>query len=146
MIQGFATEEGTTRFKEKHRESIAQDHFRSVNGLNLTSVGMGTYLGEPDNTTDQMVTDAVKLSIQTGAINVIDTAINYRSQKAERSIGKALKELIESGEFKRDEIFISTKNGYITNDADVTMEFWAYIQNTLIKTGIIGKLQKIIEK
>ncbi|NMJ87074.1 MAG: aldo/keto reductase [Thaumarchaeota archaeon] len=138
MIQGFATEEGTARFKEKHRESIAQGHFRSVNGLNLTSVGMGTYLGEPDNTTDQMVTDAVKLSIQTGAINVIDTAINYRSQKSERSVGKALKELIESEEFKRDEIFISTKNGYITNDADVTMEFWAYIQNTLIKTGIIN--------
>ena len=137
MIRGFATEEGTARFKERHERTAAEGHFRSVNDLYLTSVGMGTYLGEPNDTTDQMVRDATKLSIQSGAINVIDTAINYRSQKAERSVGKALKELIESGEVKRDEIFISTKNGYITNDADVPTEFWTYIQNTLIKTGII---------
>ena len=137
MIEGFATKEGTTRFKERNEESVAQGHFRSINDLYLTSVGMGTYLGEPDATTDQMVTNAVKLSVQSGAINVIDTAINYRSQKSERSIGKALKELIESGETKRDEVFVSTKNGYVTNDADVPIEFWAYIQNTLIKTGVI---------
>ncbi|MFQ5940879.1 MAG: aldo/keto reductase [Nitrososphaerales archaeon] len=137
MIHGFASEEGTARFKEKYEKSVAEGHFRSVNGLNLTSVGMGTYLGEADDTTDQMVTDAVKLSIQSGAINVIDTAINYRSQKSERCIGKALDEVLELGEIRRDEIFVSTKNGYITNDADVPMEFWTYIQNMLIKTGII---------
>lgn len=137
MIQGFATEGGTARFKKKHESSVAEGHFRSVNGLTLSSIGMGTYLGEPDNTTDQMVTDAVKLSIQAGAINVIDTAINYRSQKSERAIGKALKELVEKGEIQRDEVFISSKNGYITNDADVPMEFWTYIQNTLIKNGVI---------
>jgi aryl-alcohol dehydrogenase-like predicted oxidoreductase len=136
MIQGFATEEGTARFMKRHEKSVAQGHFRSVNGLNLTSVGIGTYLGEPDDTTDQMVTDAIKLSIQTGAVNVIDTAINYRLQKSERSIGRALKEL-EAGGVERDEIFVSTKNGYMTNDADVPMEFWAYIQNKLIKTGVI---------
>ena len=78
MIEGFATKEGTTRFKERNEESVAQGHFRSINDLYLTSVGMGTYLGEPDATTDQMVTNAVKLSVQSGAINVIDTAINYR--------------------------------------------------------------------
>jgi aryl-alcohol dehydrogenase-like predicted oxidoreductase len=137
MIEGFATEEGTARFKERHAKNVAEGHFRSVNGYNLTSVGMGTYLGEPDADTDQMVTDAVKLSIQSGAMNVIDTAINYRLQKSERSIGKALKELVEAGNVNRDEIFISTKNGYVTNDADVPMEFWTYIQNTLIKSGII---------
>ena len=139
MIEGFATKDGTSRFKEKHEgKSVAQGHFRSVNELYLTSLGMGTYLGEPDSTTDQLVTDALKLSIQSGAINVIDTAINYRSQKSERSIGKALKELIQEGAIKRDEVFVSTKNGYITNDGDVNMEFWTYIHNTLVKTGVIN--------
>lgn len=137
MIQGFATREGTTRFRERYGKKVAEGHFRLLNDLYLTSVGMGTYLGEPDAQTDQMVTDAVKISIQTGVMNVIDTAINYRAQKAERSVGKALKELIETGKINRDEVFVSTKNGYITNDADVPMEFWAYIQNTLIKNGII---------
>ena len=137
MIPGFATEEGTARFKEKNVKSGAEGHFRSIKNLYLTSVGMGTYLGESDATTDRMVKDAVKLSIQSGAINVVDTAVNYRAQKSERAIGKALNELIGSEEIKRDEIFISTKNGYITNDADMPMEFWTYIQNTLIKTGVI---------
>jgi aryl-alcohol dehydrogenase-like predicted oxidoreductase len=137
MIQGFATEEGTARFRSKHEKSVVLEHFRNVDGLNLTSIGMGTYLGEPDQATDQMIIDALKMSIQTGAINVIDTAINYRAQKSERAIGKALKELVYSGEIERDEVFIGTKNGYITNDADVPTEFWAYIHNTLVKTGVI---------
>jgi len=137
MIPGFATEEGTARFKEKNAKSVVEGHFRSIKDLYLTSVGMGTYLGESDAITDLMVKDAVKLSIQSGAINVIDTAVNYRAQKSERAIGKALNELLGSEEINRDEIFISTKNGYITNDADMPMDFWTYIQNTLIKTGVI---------
>ena len=138
MIQGFATKDGTLRFRERHEDkTVAKGHFRYVNDLYLTSLGMGTYLGEPDSTTDQMVTDAVKLSAQSGAINVIDTAINYRSQKSERAIGKALKELNEEKAVGRDEIFVSTKNGYVTDDGDIRMEFWTYIHNTLIKNGVI---------
>ena len=138
MIQGSATTDGTSRLREKHEgKSVANGHFRSVNDLSLTSLGMGTYLGEPDSATDQMVTDAVKLSIQSGAINVIDTAVNYRSQKSERAIGKALKELIDQGAISRDQVFVCTKNGYVTDDGDIRMEFWTYIHNTLIKNGVI---------
>ncbi len=138
MIQGFATADGTSRFREKHEgKSVANGHFRSVNDLSLTSLGMGTYLGEPDSATDQMVTDAVKLSLQSGAINVIDTAVNYRSQKSERAIGRALKELTDQGAINRDQVFVCTKNGYVTDDGDIRMEFWTYIHNTLIKNGVI---------
>ncbi|MDE1819013.1 MAG: aldo/keto reductase, partial [Thaumarchaeota archaeon] len=70
-------------------------------------------------------------------INVIDTAINYRAQKAERSVGKAIAELVQSGEAKREEIFISTKNGYVTNDGDINEDFWVNIQNVLVKPGVI---------
>ncbi|WP_255496402.1 aldo/keto reductase, partial [Candidatus Nitrosotalea sp. FS] len=63
--------------------------------------------------------------------------INYRAQKAERSVGKAIAEMVESGDAKRDEIFVSTKNGYVTNDGDVNEEFWINIQNTLVKPGVI---------
>lgn len=138
MIEGSATVEGTSRFREKHEgKTVAAGHFRSVDGLYLTSLGMGTYLGEADDATDQLVKEAVKASIKSGAINVIDTAINYRSQKSERSIGRALNELIEEGTAKRDEVFVSTKNGYITDDGDAKTEFWTYVHNTLVKTGVI---------
>ncbi len=138
MIDGFATTEGTADFREKHEEkSVAGGHFRSADGLWLTSLGMGTYLGEPDDKSDQMIIDAIKLSTLSGAINVIDTAINYRSQKSERAIGRALKEMINEGSLSRDQTFVCTKNGYITDDGDLKMEIWNYLQTRLIKPGII---------
>jgi aryl-alcohol dehydrogenase-like predicted oxidoreductase len=98
---------------------------------------MGTYLGNPDAQTDLLVIDAVKKSVTSG-INVIDTAINYRAQKAERSVGKAVGELVLEGKIERDQVFISTKNGYVTNDADIKEEFWSYVQREYAKPGIVG--------
>ncbi len=135
MITGHATPEGTSNFVKKS-QTAAKNHFKQFAGLSLSSIGIGTYLGNVDDSTDVLVKEAVKKSILS-AINVIDTAINYRSQKAERSVGKAILELVEGGSVKRDELFISTKNGYVTNDGDVKEEFWEYIQNTLVKPGII---------
>ena len=135
MISGYATSDGTLNYSKIH-STVAKNYFKSFAGLSLSSVGIGTYLGNPDNATDKLVVESIKASVKSG-INVIDTAINYRAQKAERSVGKAVSELIEANDVKRDEIFISSKNGYVTNDGDVNEEFWINIQNTLVKTGVI---------
>ena len=134
MISGFATSEGTKRFLENSK--ITQLNFKQIHNLTLSNVGIGTYLGEPNEKTDELVKNAIKTSILSG-INVIDTAINYRAQKAERSVGKAISELIHEGKITRDQIFISTKNGYITNDADVKQEFWEYIKNEYTQKGVL---------
>jgi len=135
MIDGFATSEGTANFAIN---SVADPkNFRQFNGLTLSNVGVGTYLGEPNSETDTLVKSAVKQSILAG-INVIDTAINYRAQKAERSIGAALDELINDGKFHRNEIFVSTKNGYVTNDADIKEDFWQYVNREYVKSGVIS--------
>ena len=135
MIDGFATAEGTANFAIN---SVADPkNFRRFNGLTLSNVGVGTYLGEPNSETDTLVKSAVKQSILAG-INVIDTAINYRAQKAERSVGAALAELINDGKFHRNEIFVSTKNGYVTNDADIKEDFWQYVNREYVKSGIIS--------
>jgi aryl-alcohol dehydrogenase-like predicted oxidoreductase len=135
MISGFATYDGTTGFA-KRQSKVSNNHFKQFGGLTLSSVGIGTYLGNPDDPTDNLVSEAIKTSVKSG-INVIDTAINYRAQKAERSVGKAITELVQSGDAKREEIFISTKNGYVTNDGDINEDFWVNIQNTLVKPGVI---------
>lgn len=44
-----------------------------------------------------------------GGVNVIDTASNYRMQRAERSVGRALSSLFEEGVVAREELFVSTK-------------------------------------
>lgn len=135
MIEGCATPQGTMRFA-KRQTRVNLDNFRQFQELYLSNVGMGTYLGQPDEQTDLLVGDAVKKSIL-GGINVIDSAINYRSQKAERSVGRALSDLIKNSQISRDEIFISTKNGYVTNDADVNEDFWEYVKKEYVKNKII---------
>ena len=134
MISGFATSEGTQTFSQK--SSVNPLNFNSFENLTLSNVGIGTYLGDPDEKTDKLVKNAVKQSLLSG-VNVVDTAINYRSQKAERAIGKAISELIEEGKISRDQIFVSSKNGYVTNDADVKLGFWEYVKEEYSQKGII---------
>ena len=135
MISGFATPEGTKNFTAKH-DSIPEKNFNIFQDLNLSNVGIGTYLGNPDSDTDNIVKNAVKKSVLAG-MNVIDTAINYRAQKAERSVGQAISELVNEDKISRDEIFISTKNGYVTNDGDIQEDLMQYIIRELGKPGIV---------
>lgn len=93
--------------------------------LDLSTVGLGTYVGKPDDADDFDCYIAAKYLIRSGAVNFVDTAINYRCQKAERTIGAVLNTLL-SGDFRtfdghkieRDEIFVASKSGYIPDDAD----------------------------
>ncbi len=136
MISGYATTEGTDKFVKN--SGVNPDNFKIFENLYLSNVGIGTYLGDPDARTDELVINAVKQSIQSG-INVIDTAINYRSQKAERSVGKAVSELVQEGKITRDQLFISSKNGYVTNDADVQLGFWEYVKEEYSQKGVINE-------
>jgi aryl-alcohol dehydrogenase-like predicted oxidoreductase len=134
MISGHATSEGTKSFKQN--SSINPLNFNIFENLHLSNVGIGTYLGDPDSKTDELVKNAVKQSVLSG-VNVIDTAINYRAQKAERSVGKAISELVETENVSRDQIFVSSKNGYVTNDADIQEDFMEYVRRELGKPGIV---------
>ncbi|MCV0366909.1 MAG: aldo/keto reductase [Nitrosopumilus sp.] len=134
MISGFATSDGTKKFAQS--SGTNQDNFKNFANLTLSNVGIGTYLGDPDSRTDELVKNAVKQSILSG-INVVDTAINYRAQKAERSVGKAVSELIDEEKISRDQLFLSTKNGYVTNDADVKLGFWEYVKEEYSQKGVI---------
>ena len=134
MISGHATSEGTQKFAAN--SGVKEANFKKFENLLLSNVGIGTYLGDADAKTDELVTNAVKQSVLSG-INVIDTAINYRSQKAERSVGKAISELIDDGKITRDQVFISSKNGYLTNDADVQLGFWEYVKDEYSQKGVI---------
>jgi aryl-alcohol dehydrogenase-like predicted oxidoreductase len=117
-IPGFATSEGTEKYTYRS-EKVLDSHFRLTYATRLTisSLGIGTYIGAPDEETDKLVERAIIDAVETGAVNVIDTAINYRYQKAERSVGRAVREIIERG-LAREELVICSKIGYIPEDAD----------------------------
>jgi aryl-alcohol dehydrogenase-like predicted oxidoreductase len=138
-LEGFASIEGTKRFRENSlKKGIAENHFKKFDDLYLSSIGMGTYLGDLSAHEDKEIEDALYESVKAGAINVIDTAINYRAMKSEKSIGRALQRLVKDGIVTRDEIFISTKNGYITNDGDFPqIDVLQYMQKMYIDPGVI---------
>lgn len=109
-IAGYATAEGTQRYWTRMTR-IAPGHGREALGLALSSIGIGTYLGGADAGTDAAVAQAVERAVLSG-INVIDSAINYRYQRAERSIAVALRNLVDRG-LGRDEVLVCSKAGFL---------------------------------
>ena len=134
-LSGSATLEGTTRYRERSKNNAAEKHFRDAQGLVFSSLGIGTYLGNPDEDTDARYCNAVIKSVQLGA-NVIDTAANYRFQRSERAIGDALKSLTENAGYARDEIVICTKGGYLPFDGAPPRDVRGYVEETFVKPGI----------
>ncbi len=109
MNKGHATKEGTDNFFDLH--PVHEEKKRSFHDLSLSAIGLGTYLGEPDERSDEMYKESIITSVSQG-MNFIDTAINYRSQRSEKMISEALEELAQMG-ISREMIAISTKGGYI---------------------------------
>lgn len=98
----YATAEGTARYAGRFPEFAEAGFYRTVFDLNVSSLGIGTYLHSS--------VEAVRQAVETG-INFLDTAINYRNQQSERDIGTALKTL------QRDEVVVCTKAGFLTPGA-----------------------------
>ena len=135
----FATPEGTARYRDRFPRLREAGHFRQGPGdLWLSSIGLGTYLGEPDERTDAEYTEAIVGALRSG-INVLDTAINYRHQRSERNIGAALQQL--AGEVSRDEIFISTKAGYLCFDGNMPADPRGYFMREYMQSGILDPTQ-----
>lgn len=134
LIPGCATPEGTARFRDRFADRLP-GNFRLAQGLWLSSIGAGTYLGEPNASADERYTSAIKQAIESG-VNVIDTAVNYRHQRSERSVGQALGELINRSALQRDEIYVATKGGFLTFDGDAPQDPESYFYEQVIETGL----------
>jgi aryl-alcohol dehydrogenase-like predicted oxidoreductase len=134
LHNGCAMPEGTARYRERFTKVAAENHFRLEQNLWLSSIGVGTYLGDANEETDGRYTEAVVRAAELGA-NVIDTAANYRFQRSERSIGTALNELVRRG-FGREEIVICTKGGCLPFDGEPPRDVRQYIEVTFVKPGI----------
>ena len=146
MIPGFATGEGTAHYRDRFPKLRDVGHFRRPQGvpgvgeLWLSSVGLGTYLGEATAQVDAQYQDAITTALRSG-INLLDTAINYRHQRSERSIGAALAELIASGELQRDELLVCTKAGFLAFDREMPADMRGYFMREYVQPGILDPRQ-----
>jgi aryl-alcohol dehydrogenase-like predicted oxidoreductase len=133
-IRGAATLAGTDRYRQRFADRIHRDHFRQSQGLWMSSIGIGTYLGDYDTETDRQYCQAISRAVQCGC-NVIDSAINYRLQRSERAVGAALQDLAAKG-FQRDEIIVATKGGFIPYDSAPPADVRRYFEETFFQPGI----------
>src|SRR2546423_813632 len=126
IIPGFATAEGTARFRDRNQAGEPDLLFNTLGATNLfcSPVGFGTYRCDVRVAEHQA---ALMKAIRMGC-NLLDTSANYADGNAERMIGSALRALTQSQgrdaiygvstetTIKRDEIIIVSKGGYIQGE------------------------------
>jgi aryl-alcohol dehydrogenase-like predicted oxidoreductase len=83
--------------------------------MELSSLGLGTYLGEPDAAADDGYLRAAAAFAEAGG-TVFDTAANYRAGRSERALGRAFAARPAAPRF------VSTKAGYLPMGDGITAE------------------------
>ena len=103
-----ATESYAAPFVDRY----VSNFFRKMAGGGVvSSIGIGTYLGECTDDDDGAYTDAIATALASG-VNLIDTAINYRCQRSERAVGAAIQRAIGMGT-PREAMVVCTKGGFL---------------------------------
>ena len=137
---GAASPQGTAGFAARYAPAMVEDFYRAgPDGIRMSSLGIGTYLGECDDSDDSRYEHAVAAAIG-GGINVVDSAINYRCQRSERAVGRALSALLREGRLARDEIVVCTKGGYVPLDGSVPptrAEYDAVLEREYFARGVM---------
>ncbi len=99
--------------------------------MHLSSLGLGTYLGDEGAEADARYA-AAALRFHALGGSVFDTAANYRGGRSERALGRAFESL------SRESLFVSTKAGYLPMGDGRTEESpKAWFQRVLIGPGIL---------
>jgi len=89
--------------------------YRVAQGMRLSSLGIGTYIGDAGDAVDRDYEAALTAAID-GGINVIDTSRNYRRQRSEKVIGRTI-----AGR-AREQLILCTKTGYRIDGAGHTLD------------------------
>ncbi|MGH7634966.1 MAG: aldo/keto reductase, partial [Gemmatimonadaceae bacterium] len=96
-------------------------------------------LGQCDDADDERYVDVAHLALGSG-VNLLDTAINYRCQRSERTLGRALLRALRGGTVSRDEVVVCTKGGYIPLDGtppETREDYRAYLSREYYDRGIM---------
>ncbi len=131
-----ATPEGTRRYVQSQPEPRLTNYRETVDHLMVSSIGIGTYLGDPDDSTDQAYEVALDRAVSLGC-NVIDTAINYRFQRSERAVGAWLARSFASRTLRRDEIVIATKGGFVPFDGALPLDPKKWVGQQFLSNGLV---------
>ena len=132
LMDKFATADATAKYFKWVDIHPQKTHL--FDGLSVSAIGCGTYLGSEDDPTDRLYEQAL---VQAGmqGVNFFDTAISYRCMRSEKSLQKVIRELGQHG-VGRNQLVIATKGGYLSCEKDFT-HFEEYIRTHYLDTGVI---------
>ena len=128
----MATDSGTWAYRDRFGDRFGRTYFRRFPPGVCSSIGLGTYLGEPTDAVDDEYRAAITAALDSG-INMIDTAINYRCQRSERVVGDALAD----SEADREEVVVATKGGFLPFDGSQPADPGRYIREQYVDTDIV---------
>ena len=134
MTNNCATADGTARYIDRFAGRAANGHFREAQGLILSSIGIGTYLGNADEATDTNYQRCRACGATRYQRHRHRRELPF--QRSERSIGQALKILASDHGIQRDELVICTKGGYLPFDGAPPRDVREYVNQTFVKPGI----------
>jgi aryl-alcohol dehydrogenase-like predicted oxidoreductase len=144
----FAAREGTAGYAARFPQYQETGFYRTAQDLTISSIGLGTYLGDMNEATDRGYTEATMVALR-GGINFLDTSLNYRHQRSERALGAAIKSLFEAGELRRDEFAVCTKAGYLVPGAipseKLSAEEIVSGSHSLAPAFLVDQLERSIE-
>lgn len=108
---------------------------RSAGPFEVSSIGFGTYLGAPDDATDTAMERCLVAALRAG-VNVIDTAPNYRAERSEAVVGRALAAAAAEG-VRREDVLVCTKIGFLPYHLECPSDPHRYYQQRFVDTGIL---------
>jgi len=128
----MATSDATWAYRERFGDDFARTYFRRFGDGVVSSLGLGTYLGEATDAADERYHEAVVEALESG-INVVDTAINYRNQRSERVIGDA----VDAADVDREAVMVATKGGFVPFDESRPEDPGRWIREEYVDTGLV---------
>ncbi|MDS0297955.1 aldo/keto reductase [Halogeometricum sp. S1BR25-6] len=128
----MATTSGTWGYRDRFGDAFARTYFRRFGPGVVSSIGVGTYLGDPTDDADARYREAMVEALESG-VNLLDTAINYRCQRSERAVGDAL----ESADVSREEVVVATKGGFVPFDGSRPDDPGAYVRDEFVRSGLV---------
>jgi aryl-alcohol dehydrogenase-like predicted oxidoreductase len=128
----MATEDATWAYRNRFHEAYGRTYFRRFGDALVSSVGVGTYLGDPTDAVDERYRAALVTALENGC-NVVDTAVNYRHQRSERAVGRALTE----ADVDREAVLVATKGGFVPFDGGRPADPRTAVRERFVEDGPI---------
>ncbi|WP_128905155.1 aldo/keto reductase [Halorubrum amylolyticum] len=129
----MATREALWDYRDEFGDAFGRTYFRRFGPGVASSIGLGTYLGDPTPAVDDASREAIDLALRSG-VNHVDTAVNYRCGRAERVVGEA----VRNAPIDRDAVVVATKGGFLPFDGERPNDPAKFVRERFVEPGIVA--------